>query len=286
MLPADLAGTWIAHWQIFSEYGDDPAVRSIVVSYSTNILVNVLTALIAFRLLRQLRFSVRESVLGVLALLFCTTHLHYTQNMMENNYIMLLTLTGFSFQYEWLRTGSKRALVDRLRGAGTELADAADDWSRSDSGRDFSFCSCFGLNRCEDATCGSDSSPTAKSPLQCMRSFSLVDRLYQFYRFGSFTNTYVSLFAQEQRLQDPTLPANFPWSTPFYEGFLGCAVQAGEVDLSFRSSAGAGDSAAGGAVEALVAGGPRLWRDLAVAAGRLHQLLCEVHVLGGGFCLG
>jgi hypothetical protein len=51
--------------------------------------------------------------------------------------------------------------------------------------------------------------------------FLLVDRLYQFYRFGSFTNTYVSLFAKEQRLQDPTLPVNFPWSTPFVEGFFG-----------------------------------------------------------------
>src|SRR5437588_9393622 len=110
MLPADLVGTWLAHLAIFSEYGDDPAVRSIVVSYATNILVNVLTALIAFRLLRQLRFGVKESVAGVLALLFCTTHRHYTQNMMENNYIMLLTLVGFYFQYEWLRTGSKRAL--------------------------------------------------------------------------------------------------------------------------------------------------------------------------------
>src|SRR5208337_4317870 len=65
MLPADLIGTWIAHWHIFSGYGDDPGVRSIVVSYSTNILVNVLTALIAFRLLRQFHFTVRESVLGV-----------------------------------------------------------------------------------------------------------------------------------------------------------------------------------------------------------------------------
>ena len=110
MLPADLMGTWIAHWPVFSEYGDDPAVRSIVVSYRTNILVNVLTALIAFRFLGQLRFSRKESVAGVLALMFCTTHLHYTQNMMENNYIMLLTLTGFSFQYEWLRTDSRRAL--------------------------------------------------------------------------------------------------------------------------------------------------------------------------------
>src|SRR5437660_8947822 len=55
--------------------------------------------------------------------------------------------------------------------------------------------------------------------------FILLDRLYQFYRFGSFTNTYVSLFAKEQRLLDPTLPANFPWSTPFLEGFLGPLVK-------------------------------------------------------------
>src|SRR5580704_9127631 len=110
MLPADLIGTGIARLPIFRGYEDDPALRSIVVSYSTGILVSVLTALIAFRFLRQLSFSERESVLGVLALMLCTTHLHYTQNMQENNYIMLLTLTGFSFQYEWLRTGSRRAL--------------------------------------------------------------------------------------------------------------------------------------------------------------------------------
>src|ERR1700719_338129 len=111
MLPADLLGTWIERWPVFSHYTDDPAVRSVIVSYLTSILVNILTALVAFRLLHQLRFSTSEAVAGVLALMFCTTHLHYTQNMMENNYIMLLTLTGFSFQYEWLRTNSRRALL-------------------------------------------------------------------------------------------------------------------------------------------------------------------------------
>jgi len=94
MLPADLIATWISQWHVFASYQDDPAVRSILVSYSTNILINVLTAWIAFRFLRQLRFSVNETVAGVLALMFCTTHLHYTQNMQENNYIMLLTFVG------------------------------------------------------------------------------------------------------------------------------------------------------------------------------------------------
>jgi len=112
LLPADILGTYIEKLPVFADYsGTDPTVRNIFVTYSVNIVINVLTALICFRFLRLLGFSVRESVAGVLALLFCTTHLHYTQNMMENNFIFLLTLTGFSFQYEWLRRGSARALL-------------------------------------------------------------------------------------------------------------------------------------------------------------------------------
>src|SRR6266568_3958054 len=112
MLPSDITGTYLAKLPIFGDYdGDDPTVRNIFVSYSTNILISVLTALVCFRLLGLLGFDLRQSVVGVLALLFCTTHLHYTQNMMENNYILLLTLTGFAYQYEWLRTGSRRALL-------------------------------------------------------------------------------------------------------------------------------------------------------------------------------
>ena len=111
-LPADVVGTYVARLPIFAQYDDtDPSVRDIIVSYSTNILLTVLTALVCFRFLRQLNFEVTQSVLGVLALLLATTHLHYTQNMMENNYIFLLSLTGFSYQYEWLRTGSRRALL-------------------------------------------------------------------------------------------------------------------------------------------------------------------------------
>lgn len=45
------------------------------------------------------------------------------------------------------------------------------------------------------------------------------------YRFGSFFTTYVSLAARELRQIDPTLPANYPWITPFRTGFLGPLVQ-------------------------------------------------------------
>ena len=224
MLPADLLGTWIEHWSIFSDYSDDPAVRSIVVSYLTNIVVNILTALIAFRLLGQLRFSMKESVAGVLALMFCTTHLHYTQNMMENNYIMLLTLTGLSFQYQWLRTDSRRALFIGFCALGLNLL------TRLTTGLDIIAAGIFVLlalwfEGARGRLLWRRLIAYSKVAAPVYLFFLLLDRAYQFYRFGSFTNTYVSIAAREQRRIDPTLPANFPWSTPFHAGVLGPLFQ-------------------------------------------------------------
>jgi len=234
MLPGDIVGTWMAHWPIFSEYGDDPAVVSVVVGYSTCILVSVLTALVAFRLLGQLRFSAKESVAGVLALMFCTTQLHYTQNMMENNYILLLTLAGFSFQYEWLRTDKRRALFWGSCALGLNLL------TRLTTGLDLIAVGVFVLLVLlfEGARLGGTGSEKARgrglwrrlvayckvaAPVYLF--FLLIDRAYQFYRFGSFTNTYVAVYAREMHLRDPKLPANFPWSTPFHVGVLGALFQ-------------------------------------------------------------
>jgi hypothetical protein len=225
MLPADIVGTGIARLPIFSGYGDDPAVRSIVVSYSTNILISVLTALICFRFLGQLGFHTKEVVAGALALMFCTTHLHYTQNLMENNYILLLTLAGFSFQYEWLRTGGKRALVIGSFALGLNLL------TRLTTGLDLVAAGIFLLlvlwfekARGQEVWRRFVSYCKVAGPVYA--GFVLIDRVYQFYRFGSFTNTYVTIFAQEYHRLDPTLPANFPWSSPFHVGVIGALFTA------------------------------------------------------------
>jgi hypothetical protein len=220
MLPADLIATPIAHLPIFASYTDDPAVRSIIVSYSINILVNVLTALVAFRFLQQLRFSLKQSIAGVLALMFCTTHLHYTQNMMENNYIMLLTLIGFAFQYDWLRTGSRRALLIGSAALGLNLL------TRLTTGLDLISVGVFLLlivlfEHADSRALWSHFLEYAKIAAPVYAFFLLIDRLYNYYRFESFTTTYLTNFAIEARMQDPTLPANFPWTTPFYQGVLG-----------------------------------------------------------------
>jgi len=220
MLPADVVATWIASWHIFARYQDDPAVRSTVVSYSTSILLNVLTALLAFRFLRQLRFQIAESVWGVLALLFCTTHLHYTQNMQENNYIMVLTLAGFSYQYEWLRSGSKRALLIGSGALGLNLL------TRVTTGLDLIAAGLFLLlvlwiENMSGRGIGQRLLSYCKIAFPVYAGFAVAERWYSFYRFGSWTQTYVPIFARESRLQDPTLPENFPWSTPLHEGVLG-----------------------------------------------------------------
>src|SRR3954465_15436538 len=241
LLPADLPGTWIENLPIFKSYrGSDPSVRNIFVSYTVNIFVTLLTAFICFRFLRALTFSIPHSAAGVLALLACTTHLHYTQNMMENNYIFLLTMIGFSFQYEWWRSGSRRALLIGSSALGLNLL------TRLTTGLDVIAVAGFLLlvlwlekgqeNGVAHVGMGAParpvepSSPTifrerfvtySKVALPIYLIFLFFDRLYQFYRFGNWTTTYVRYFALERRLQDPNLPPNYPWTTAFHAGFLG-----------------------------------------------------------------
>lgn len=220
MLPADIVGTKLEQLPIFGDYSDDPAVRSIVVSYSTNILINVLTALVCFRFLRQLRFSTRQSVAGVLALLFCTTHLHYTQNMMENNYILLLTLTGLSFYYRWVLSGERRDLFVGSAAFGLNLL------TRLTTGMDLLAGGVFLLLllwfhdvRGRDLFQRFVTYVKVSAPVYAL--FLVIDRCYQYHRFGDWRHTYIWVFAREERMLHPSFPANYPFETPFHIGFFG-----------------------------------------------------------------
>jgi hypothetical protein len=221
LLPADVVGTYVERLPAFAVYnGNDPSVRNIIVSYSTNIVLAVLTALVCFRFLRQLRFGTNQAVAGVLALLVLTTHLHYTQNLMENNYICLLTLAGLSYQYEWLRTGNRRALLIGSAAFGLNLL------TRLTTGMDLLAGALFivlvlWLEGIRGRALWTRCRAYIATALPVYAFFGLLDRVYQFYRFGSFFNTYMSLTAREMLQRDPTLPANYPFETPFHIGFFG-----------------------------------------------------------------
>jgi hypothetical protein len=221
LLPSDIVGTGIANLSIFDSYDDtDPNVRDIFVSFTTNILVCVLSVLMCYRLLGLFGFSINERLAGGLALLFGTTFLHYTQNMMENNYILLLTLTGLCFQYEWLQTGRTRALWIGSIALGANLL------TRLTTGMDWIGVGVFLLlaawfTNIRGRALWSRLVAYLKIVLPVYIFFGVMDRLYQFVRFGSFFNTYVRVWATEQRQTNPSLPASFPFETPFHTGFYG-----------------------------------------------------------------
>jgi len=221
MLPSDVLGTYLDNLPIFAEYhGTDPTVRDIVVSYTTNILICVLTCLVCFRFLGLLDFTVNQRIAGALALLFGTTFLHYTQNMMENNYIALLTLSGLTFQYEWLRSGKCWALVAGSAALGANLL------TRLTTGMDLLAVCLFlllaaWLTNVRRRELRSRAALYARIALPIYGVFVLLDRAYQYVRFGSFFNTYMQIVAQESKRLDPSLPAAFPSETPFRVGFFG-----------------------------------------------------------------
>jgi hypothetical protein len=220
MLPADIAGSWLEEAGIFDQYHEEPTIRSIVVSYGTSILIAVLVSLVCYRMLELLGFTVEQRIAGVLALLLGTTFLHYTQNMMENNYIMLLTLTGLTFQYEWLLTGRRRALLIGSATLGLNLL------TRLTTGMDMIAVGLFLLlvlwfRGVRGRALLLRFASYAKIALPVYALFGLIDRLYQWYRFGSFFNTYLQVYGREWKMLKPALPAEFPFETPFRVGFLG-----------------------------------------------------------------
>jgi hypothetical protein len=243
MLPADLFSTAASHlhlWRSYVASEEDPTIRSILVSVGTNILINVLTALAAFHLLGLLGFSTQQSIAGTLGLLCATTHLHYAQNMTENNYILLLTITGFAMQYKWLITGDRRHLFWGSIALGLNLL------TRITTALDILGAACFLLlvglfvrserNQVTNSR-PSDTQVTAanrdilldtriylRTALPIYAVFLFLDRTYQYIRFGSWTNTYISVLTREQRRMNPSLPTNFPFDGHWFRGGLDSGV--------------------------------------------------------------
>jgi len=246
MLPADIAGTAASHlpwWRSYVDSEADPTVRNILVSISTNVLINVLTALAACHMLGLLGFSMRESITGSLGLLCATTHLHYAQNMTENNYILLLTITGFALQYRWLTTGDRHSLFWGSTALGLNLL------TRLTTALDIFGATCFLVLAILFARYGGHPSadtrlPSARGTTSVVGSlplfpririylgtalpiylvFLLIDRAYQYIRFASWTNTYVDIMSREQRHLNPALPDNFPFDGHWFHGGINSGV--------------------------------------------------------------
>jgi hypothetical protein len=221
MLPADILARGTLSF--ISRFREPPSWlgEETIVNYLCSTLVCTLAVLVCFHFLRILKFSENESILGAFGLLFGTTFLHYTQNMQENNLLLLLSLTGFYFQYDWFRNGSTRSLF------WGSLAFGANLLTRLTTGLDLVagvvFISlCLWGERERRPAIWNRLIEYGRISIPCYLVCIAIDRLYQDYRFGSPFGTYLRIFGEQFRGKYPvTSPPGWPWSTPFWEGFLG-----------------------------------------------------------------
>jgi hypothetical protein len=221
MLPADIVGTLlVTRIPGLLQHAD---LRKVIVTYTVSPMVCTLAVLLAFRFLKRLGFTPIHSVAGSLTLLFGTTFLHYTQNMMENNLVLLLTLTGLRFQYEWLQTRSLAALFLGALAFGVNLL------TRLTTVLDLLAAGLFVLlflwfESVRGPGLIRQLSQYASVCIPCYAAFLGLDRLYNYYCFGTWSDSYVQRATEHYKMLHPAAPPGFPWSTPFWTGFRGPLV--------------------------------------------------------------
>ena len=202
-----------------------PMWRWSLIAYPISTLLAVLTMLVCFRFLRALEFNVRQAVAGCLTLLFATTFLHYTQVMQENNYLLLLTLTGLCFQFEWARTQSRKALLCGALACGLNLL------TRLTTAMDWAGCVLFLLLYLHwSGVRGRGLAARAWEYVKIAGPVGLfflgIDRGYQYYRFGTWFTTYVSVTVAQMRAVRPDLPPGFPFEGSLWNGVSGALLSA------------------------------------------------------------
>ena len=287
MLPADIVGTYIERLPVFDGYDVDPTVRDIFVSYTTNILICVLSCIwSAFGLLGLFGFSVNQQIAGVLGADF----LHHVSPLhAEHDGEQLHPAAHSDRTHISVRMASQRrppriaAWLARNRRKLAHSPDHRIGLARSVS---FSRARVVVLGNRAERSCVLGSSVTRKSALPVYAIFVLLDRLYQYQRFGSFFTTYMSVFGSRAEIVESRaarrrirLKRRSTWDSS-----ARCSRRKNRSSCSIRCSCWR--CPLRGRVEALSARNSRIsdrfWRALA----RVHLLLRHVHGLERRFRVG
>jgi hypothetical protein len=189
-----------------------------LVAYPLAALICVLGVAAAFRLLLALDFDRREAVWGSVALLFASTFLHYTQVLQENGPLFTLAASAACLHLRWAREGGSWRLAAGLTLLGLALL------TRLTAALDFAavVALVFAV-----LVRGGQARRACRYVIACAAGGVVAlaaDRLYHFARFGSWTDTYIGRFGQFWKATRSGLPESFPFSNPFWDGFLGPLV--------------------------------------------------------------
>jgi hypothetical protein len=204
-------------------FGLDPIRRKQVAELTVAFLMQTfLTAcvlLLARRVLLTFGFGNTAAVAGTLALLFSTTCLQYVQCAQENELLLALALAALAGLRAWHRDGRGRWVL--LAGIACGFAILVRLPSLLETGVFAFFTVAAGTN-----------------PKRFLAWFAppvvgalLLDRWYQWHRFGELFSTYIGMFGRLNRPLDQ--PASFPFSYPFWKGFLGTFLSLDKSVLLF-----------------------------------------------------
>ncbi len=218
MFPLDVAASAVLRlspWLGSVDRQLDGNVRRVLVAYLYQSGITVACVLVAWRLLLALGFTSPQAIAGVLSLLFGTTVLHYVQNGQETTLNLVLTMTGLWGGLQWIQSGSRRHLLAASAALGFDIL------VRLTTIFDVVaviFLLIFLIFHEDNAALSSRerlrefASVAGPVLLACV----VVERAYQYLRFGNFLGTYL-----RTRGMNSSLPASFPFNGRFADGFLG-----------------------------------------------------------------
>jgi 4-amino-4-deoxy-L-arabinose transferase-like glycosyltransferase len=172
------------------------------VGYLTFPLISAAAVAFAVLILRRFGFSGSQSVAGGIAVFFCTSLFPYTQIHQENSCLLLLTLISFYGVLSWRKMGSGPYLM--LTGAALGLSILI----RLTAVFDLAAVRAFAVLISRDAkhTDRNVIAAFGKYVIPFVIIALAVDRIYQFERFGTWTDTYLDRYARQVLVVYPQPP--------------------------------------------------------------------------------
>jgi hypothetical protein len=204
-------------------------------TYSLFPVINALVIVVAFDLLRRLRFSTFDAAAGALSLLVATTFLWHCQNYQENPLLLLLALWSYDLVLRWRGTGDRRLLHLAFAAAAFRLVVRVPAFVDLLGVIVFPVVALWTRDRRpereqEQQERGLREILVALLPVAAGYSLLAVamDRVYQWIRFATWSGTYIGLFGQQMRALHPDFPATYPFDNDFVSGLVGPFVSLGK----------------------------------------------------------
>lgn len=182
-------------------------IRELMVAFLMQAFLTACVLLLARRVLLSFGFGSTAAVAGSLALLFATTCLQYVQCAQENELLLVLALIALTGLRAWHREERKRWPL--LAGAACGFAILV----RLTSLLETAAVALLAI------TAGKNQKRFLAGFAPSVLGALLLDRCYQWHRFGELFSSYIGIFGRLNRPLDQ--PASFPFSYPFWKGFLG-----------------------------------------------------------------